>query len=223
MCIVCSTCPCVSAECQISMMSQNVELVRRLKRGGIFKLPQDFLPLTLFLLQQHQTEERRGCICVYDQMDKRRETSNSGPAYKRLRPEKARSSAPNTPQGSITTTIVDQTPHYATLTESGRVFTRVADAIAELCDNAIQATHKNLKTMKIEVNLINSFLVVTDNGIGMDEEGFQIFGTYALGQHDRGLTADCVSSISKFGVGAKEAAFYLGKSTQFCLGAPETV
>ena len=114
-------------------------------------------------------------------------------------------------------TRIDHTPNFRTLTEGGRVFNRLADACAEFCDNSIQATRHNEvganRTIVISLRLDkadNSYFSIIDNGIGMDEKGLQEFGTYALNQESRGNRADSSSFISKFGVGAKEAGFYIG-------------
>jgi hypothetical protein len=87
-------------------------------------------------------------------------------------------------------------------------------------DNSIQACRDNETSRNIEVSLeLNfydespSFITVVDNGVGMTTDAIKTFATYAYGQEAR---ADAVSSsntsnISKFGVGAKQAGFYLGE------------
>jgi hypothetical protein len=67
-------------------------------------------------------------------------------------------------------TIVDQTPDYRTITEGGRVFHRISDAIAEFCDNSIQSircnTIKVISNSLILNNNANSYYVICDNGHG---------------------------------------------------------
>jgi len=105
-------------------------------------------------------------------------------------------------------------------------FSEIAYAVADLCDNSIQATKEAMKddevrhngaaeclessfvvmtlsvstfcqgfSRQLEVNLFlgqhsqkdKSYLVVWDNGCGMDAERIRAFATYFLGQEDRGL------------------------------------
>lgn len=51
-----------------------------------------------------------------------------------------------------------------------------------------------------------------DNGHGMDKSGLQAFATYSLDQETRNLSPEAGdrSHISKFGVGVKQAGFFLG-------------
>lgn len=90
------------------------------------------------------------------------------------------------------------------------------DAIAELVDNSIHACRDVPdREITVCVHLDGSlkYLSVLDNGVGMDEQGVQKFATYALSQNARGFTeADLSDSacISKFGVGVKQAGFFLG-------------
>jgi hypothetical protein len=57
--------------------------------------------------------------------------------------------------------------------------------------------------------------VILDNGGGMDIEDLRVFATYSLDQESRSTFSAPEKTdstfISKFGVGAKEAGFYLGK------------
>ena len=59
-------------------------------------------------------------------------------------------------------------------------------------------------------------MVIFDNGCGMDGDGLRDFATYSLDQETRGnrASASNKSFISKFGVGAKQAGFFLGDSIQ---------
>jgi hypothetical protein len=98
------------------------------------------------------------------------------------------------------------------------------DAIAEFVDNSIQAC-MNEESCKISCQLFipsakvssDSYLVVLDNGKGMDLSGIREFATYSRTQAKRGhapLAGTMFGKmfIGKFGVGAKQAGFYLGDS-----------
>lgn len=124
------------------------------------------------------------------------------------------------------------TPHYYALTHSGKSqFSRIPDAIAELIDNSIQACSTNelaeerkvFVSMHLEnyrnIHLKSGYIVVLDNGKGMGKEDLREFATYSLDQETREnvpttSTAENnrASFISKFGVGAKQAGFFLGDS-----------
>lgn len=130
--------------------------------------------------------------------------------------------------GDTTVIDIDFTPHYHAITNAGKSqFARIADAIAELIDNSIQACSFNKVEEKRIVNVScfvgktarsvsnEGFLCVTDNGCGMDENCLREFAIYSLDQETRGRApteTDKHSYISKFGVGAKQAGFFLGKS-----------
>jgi hypothetical protein len=62
---------------------------------------------------------------------------------------------------------------------------------------------------------LQSYLAFLDNGSGMDVAGIEKFATLALSQKDRGQAPEIGTEtgkmfIGKFGVGAKQAGFYLG-------------
>jgi hypothetical protein len=113
-------------------------------------------------------------------------------------------------------------PHHNALTEASRShFPSIHDALAELIDNSIQACEGNSADAGRRVHIgcflseekFHGFLTVMDNGCGMDEKTLTEFSTLALDRATRNLqpTADLGStSISRFGVGAKQASFYLG-------------
>lgn len=100
--------------------------------------------------------------------------------------------------------------------------------MAELIDNSIQAcSGSSRREVKVYLALncdlfrdgdadefSNSFVAVLDNGVGMDKDGIQKFATYSLDQKSRNQEArkDDKSFISKFGVGVKQAGFFLGDS-----------
>lgn len=95
--------------------------------------------------------------------------------------------------------------------------------MAEFIDNSIQACMWEDKC-NISCNLFIqssttpgscSYLVFLDNGIGMNTDGIQQFATFARAQCDRGQAPSAGNRagkmfIGKFGVGAKQAGFYLG-------------
>lgn len=96
------------------------------------------------------------------------------------------------------------------------------DAMGEFIDNSIQAC-SGLKTSRdIFVSIFistnyksqDNFLVFRDNGCGMDELRIQQYATFALTKEKRNIVPNASgnsSFIGKFGVGAKQAGFYLGK------------
>ncbi|KAK2571643.1 Structural maintenance of chromosomes flexible hinge domain-containing protein 1 [Acropora cervicornis] len=114
--------------------------------------------------------------------------------------------------------------HPNALTQSGNYhFSASYQAFAEFIDNSIQATSMNNtkdmdRVIEVHVFLKDNLLVVFDNGEGMTYEGLKAFATYFLSQADRGLEREEVDltpgyldgAISKFGVGATQAGFYLG-------------
>jgi hypothetical protein len=111
-------------------------------------------------------------------------------------------------------------PNYKTVVNAGQShFSRVADALAEFVDNSIQATQwrEDERIIKLGLDLNyygdeESCLSVLDNGEGMDIDTLSDFAVYSLDKASRGLNPsnEISSNISKFGVGAKQAGFYLG-------------
>ena len=98
------------------------------------------------------------------------------------------------PSMETTLSEVCHEPLFNALTKSGKAhFSNVKDARCELVDNSIQATKDNGasvgRTIKVFIELGptegSSYLVVWDNGCGMDEKGIAEFDTYFLGQRDR--------------------------------------
>eukprot|EP01039_Chlorochromonas_danica_P002706 gene2706-2956_t len=110
-------------------------------------------------------------------------------------------------------------PHYKSVTEQGRHhFNRHADALAELIDNSIQFSkdvNNSMISISTHQNSPSNFVVVADNGCGMDVDDIKAFATFALDRKTRNISPTDESDhhyISKFGVGAKQAGFYLGHS-----------
>lgn len=94
------------------------------------------------------------------------------------------------------------------------LLTGPADAIAELIDNSIQHCDGPSRLISISLHISSpSFIVVADNGSGMTVEDIKAFATFALDRRTRNIAPVDESDpryISKFGVGAKQAGFYLG-------------
>lgn len=90
--------------------------------------------------------------------------------------------------------------------------------MAEIVDNSIQACKNNKelgRVIKVFLYLKKnggSFLAVMDNGCGMNIDKIRDFATYSLDQETRNQFAEKgdKSFISKFGVGVKQAGFFLG-------------
>lgn len=128
-------------------------------------------------------------------------------------------------QGSaskLTKTSIMFTPHYRTITESGKShFSRVSDALAEFIDNSMEACKINKNNewkigihFDISTELDYGYCVISDNGGGMTFEKLRQFAVYSLDQNTKKLTSlsqEEGNFISMYGVGAKEAGFYLGQ------------
>lgn len=121
----------------------------------------------------------------------------------------------------IETHAISYVPHHNTLTAGGKShFSRIADGIAEFVDNSIQATESQPLLREIhvsfflnrEVNNESGYVAISDNGVGMTKATIEQFATYALDRETRNLSSEDGgrSSIGKFGVGAKQAGFYIG-------------
>jgi hypothetical protein len=118
-------------------------------------------------------------------------------------------------QKEVKKTPINIIPHPNFVSTIG--FSRVSDAVAEFVDNSIQACREVDHRREISISFVfvgdtGGFVVVSDNGYGMDEACLNEYATYALDQETRGLQGKIndPSYISKFGVGAKQAGFYLG-------------
>ncbi|KAM3593729.1 uncharacterized protein V6R79_020255 [Siganus canaliculatus] len=138
---------------------------------------------------------------------------------------------------------VNYTPHYDTLIRGGEFNYNVSEgknplpyAIAELVDNALWATSKNTGERMIEMRLLfdettkKNAVIVLDNGCGMNSKQLSNWAVYKLSKFSREnhkfaskeegyVRPDPVprslnSDISFFGVGGKQAAFYIGKSVR---------
>ncbi|XP_029313476.1 structural maintenance of chromosomes flexible hinge domain-containing protein 1 [Cottoperca gobio] len=130
-------------------------------------------------------------------------------------------------------------PHYDTLIRSGMNEYYASEgqnslpfALAELIDNSLSATAKNTGVRTIEIRMIfdeslgKPALIVLDNGHGMTSQMLQNWAVYRLSKfmrkdsdQERYVRPDPVprslnSDISFFGVGGKQAVFYIGDSTR---------
>uniref|UniRef100_A0A7N8X1F2 Structural maintenance of chromosomes flexible hinge domain containing 1 n=1 Tax=Mastacembelus armatus TaxID=205130 RepID=A0A7N8X1F2_9TELE len=132
------------------------------------------------------------------------------------------------------------TPHYDTLIRSGMYEYYASEgqvslpyALAELVDNALSATAKNTGMRSIEIRMLfdetlgKPAVVVLDNGCGMTSKQLKNWAVYRLSKFTRKNSSfqegyvrpDPVahslnSDISYFGVGGKQAVFYIGDSTR---------
>jgi HSP90 family molecular chaperone len=92
----------------------------------------------------------------------------------------------------------------------------VSDAIAEFIDNSLQATQHNpeRRTIQIYFDLNfysgSSYLTICDNGRGMSEREIMRFAKYCDPKEYETDASRNPTNISRFGVGSKEAGFYLG-------------
>ncbi|XP_060679586.1 structural maintenance of chromosomes flexible hinge domain-containing protein 1 isoform X1 [Hemiscyllium ocellatum] len=144
---------------------------------------------------------------------------------------------------SATRERIDFLPHYDTLVKSGMYEyyasegqTPLPFAFAELIDNSLSATANNKGIRNIQVRLLfdesqgKSAVAVIDNGRGMTSKQLNNWAVYRLSKFTR--TDDDIESdhsgyvrppmvprslnsdISYFGVGGKQAVFFIGQSTR---------
>ena len=125
------------------------------------------------------------------------------------------------------------TPHYRTITESGKShFSRISDALAEFIDNSMEACKINKNNdWKIGIHFDISrendygYCVISDNGGGMTLEKLRQFAVYSLDQETKRMASSSQEEgkfISMYGVGAKEAGFYLGQRLRIVTRAAKT-
>ncbi|KAG8571143.1 hypothetical protein GDO81_011539 [Engystomops pustulosus] len=133
-------------------------------------------------------------------------------------------------------------PHYDTLVKSGMYEYYASEgqnplpfALAELIDNSLSATARNSGIRNIQIRLLfdeslgKPAVAVIDNGKGMSSIQLKNWAIYRLSKFRRGYEAysDDVgyvrpppvarslnSDISYFGVGGKQAVFFIGHSTR---------
>ncbi|XP_076617902.1 structural maintenance of chromosomes flexible hinge domain-containing protein 1 [Chaetodon auriga] len=144
-------------------------------------------------------------------------------------------------------------PHYDTLIKSGTYEYYASEgqnslpyALAELIDNSLSATAKNKGLRSIEIQMLfdealgKPAVIVLDNGCGMTSKQLGNWAVYRLSKfsrenskfaskQERYVRPDPVprslnSDISYFGVGGKQAVFYIGDSTRIIskpVGSPD--
>ncbi|XP_044195403.1 structural maintenance of chromosomes flexible hinge domain-containing protein 1 isoform X1 [Thunnus albacares] len=134
-------------------------------------------------------------------------------------------------------------PHYDTLVQSGmyeyyasKGHNALPYALAELIDNALSATAKNTGVRTIEIRMLfdetlgKPAVIVLDNGCGMTSKQLNNWAVYRgskfvrengkfASKEEGYVRPDPVprslnSDISYFGVGGKQAVFYIGDSTR---------
>ncbi|RVE58686.1 hypothetical protein OJAV_G00196640 [Oryzias javanicus] len=134
------------------------------------------------------------------------------------------------------------TPHYDTLIKSGTHEYYAENqkalpyALAELVDNSLSATAKNKGLRTIEIRLVfdkalgKHGVLVLDNGCGMTSNQLNNWAVYRLSKFTRqsstfssekegyvrpdDVPRSLNSDISYFGVGGKQAAFFIGDSVR---------
>ncbi|XP_020791330.2 LOW QUALITY PROTEIN: structural maintenance of chromosomes flexible hinge domain-containing protein 1 [Boleophthalmus pectinirostris] len=135
------------------------------------------------------------------------------------------------------------TPHHDTVVESGTYKYYDSEgkkalpyALADLVDNSLSATVNNAAGRTIEIRMLfdesygKPAVIVWDNGCGMTSKQLNNWAVYKLSKFnkengrfasDQGnysrpghVCRSLNSDISYFGVGGKQAAFYIGKTTR---------
>ncbi|XP_056377631.1 structural maintenance of chromosomes flexible hinge domain-containing protein 1 [Hyla sarda] len=132
-------------------------------------------------------------------------------------------------------------PHYDTLVKSGMYEYYASEgqnplpfALAELIDNSLSATAQNSGIRNIQIKLLfdesqgKPAIAVIDNGKGMNSVQLRNWAVYRLSKFRRGsegysdntsyvrpppVARSLNSDISYFGVGGKQAVFFIGHST----------
>nr|KAG5694801.1 hypothetical protein BaRGS_019178 [Batillaria attramentaria] len=122
---------------------------------------------------------------------------------------------------------VNYLPHYDTIVKGGMYEYYASEgqnplpyAFAELIDNSLAATALNDKSRDIEVRLHfdesapqRSCIIVIDNGKGMTPRQLNNWAIYRLSKFIR-REKSFKGDISYFGVGGKQAIFFIGNSTR---------
>ena len=123
-----------------------------------------------------------------------------------------------TEEGGLSGEEFDFTPYHGIFTECAHHFKRLSDGLAEFIDNSLQACSQDSSiptNVKVSFHLgksehDESFVVIYDNGCGMDQTEMKRFAVHSLSHDARRKRGDVERSatnsvkISKFGVGAKE-------------------
>ncbi|NXA09744.1 SMHD1 protein, partial [Sapayoa aenigma] len=137
---------------------------------------------------------------------------------------------------------IDFLPHYDTLVKSGMYEYYASEgqnplpfALAELIDNSLSATSRNTGVRSIEIKLLfddsqgKPAVAVIDNGSGMTSKQLNNWAVYRLSKFTRQgdfesdhsgyvrplpVPRSLNSDISYFGVGGKQAVFFVGQSAR---------
>uniref|UniRef100_UPI0020228646 structural maintenance of chromosomes flexible hinge domain-containing protein 1 n=1 Tax=Myodes glareolus TaxID=447135 RepID=UPI0020228646 len=137
---------------------------------------------------------------------------------------------------------IDFLPHYDTLVKSGMYEYYASEgqnplpfALAELIDNSLSATSRNVGVRKIQIKLLfdetqgKPAVAVVDNGRGMTSKQLNNWAVYRLSKFTRQgdfesdhsgyvrpvpVPRSLNSDISYFGVGGKQAVFFVGQSAR---------
>ncbi|XP_061778178.1 structural maintenance of chromosomes flexible hinge domain-containing protein 1 isoform X2 [Nerophis ophidion] len=136
-------------------------------------------------------------------------------------------------------------PHYNTVTKSGvyEYYDSAGQkslpyALAELLDNSISATAKNTDVRVIEIRILldetlgKPAVVVIDNGCGMTAKQLNNWAVFRLSKFSKPegyvppehTPLSLNSDISYFGVGGKQAVFFIGHSVRMiskAVGSPD--
>ncbi|XP_053252419.1 structural maintenance of chromosomes flexible hinge domain-containing protein 1 isoform X1 [Podarcis raffonei] len=143
---------------------------------------------------------------------------------------------------SATKERIDFLPHYDTLVKSGMYEYYASEgqnplpfALAELIDNSLSATSENTAIRRIQLKLLfddsqgKPAVAVIDNGRGMSSKQLNNWAVYRLSKFTRqsdmesdhsgyvrpsAVPRSLNSDISYFGVGGKQAVFFVGQSTR---------
>ncbi|XP_072267463.1 structural maintenance of chromosomes flexible hinge domain-containing protein 1 isoform X2 [Pyxicephalus adspersus] len=143
---------------------------------------------------------------------------------------------------SSTKERIDFLPHYDTLVKSGMYEYYASEgqnplpfALAELIDNSLSATARISGKRNIQISLLfdetrgKPAVAVIDNGKGMTSTQLKNWAVYRLSKFTRGtgnysdeesyirpppMMRSLNSDISYFGVGGKQAVFFIGQSTR---------
>uniref|UniRef100_A0A8D0GXS9 Structural maintenance of chromosomes flexible hinge domain containing 1 n=1 Tax=Sphenodon punctatus TaxID=8508 RepID=A0A8D0GXS9_SPHPU len=143
---------------------------------------------------------------------------------------------------SATKERIDFLPHYDTLVKSGMYEYYASEghnplpfALAELIDNSLSATARNTGIRSIQIKLLfddaqgKPAVAVIDNGRGMTSKHLNNWAVYSLSKFTRqgdfesdhsgyvrppAVPRSLNSDISYFGVGGKQAVFFVGQSAR---------
>ncbi|XP_021120852.1 structural maintenance of chromosomes flexible hinge domain-containing protein 1 isoform X2 [Heterocephalus glaber] len=143
---------------------------------------------------------------------------------------------------SATKERIDFLPHYDTLVKSGMYEYYASEgqnplpfALAELIDNSLSATSRNVGIRRIQIKLLfdetqgKPAVAVMDNGRGMTSKQLNNWAVYRLSKFTRQgdfesdhsgyvrpvpVPRSLNSDISYFGVGGKQAVFFVGQSAR---------